>query len=422
MSDQPLPLDELRRIDAADVYKDERRAGRLVRDGEDVVFSYLPEYLADPDAPPLARTLPLAADPVRTPAGAVPPFFAGLLPEGARLRAVVSGTRTSEDDHLTLLIAVGADTIGDVRAFPAGAAPVAPAATVSEEEIGSVLLPEVFARAISPEPLDLERVALPGVQAKVSASMLSAPVVTSAGPAILKLNPERDYPRLVENEHFFLSMAADCGLVVPEHRLVTDREGNPGLLVARFDRVVGAGPARRLAQEDGCQLLGAYPAAKYRLKTERIAAAVAETAEGGQGSAPLALRQVLRLVAFSYVIGNGDLHAKNFSARQSPTGIWEASPAYDLVSTQPYLGWRDPMALDLYGRANRLDRRHLIESGARLGLPERAVTRLLDQVVQGARPWVDRIDRIGLDDRATELLDAFLRRRLAEVGGDGVPG
>lgn len=421
MTDQP-PLDELRRIDAADVYKDERPAGRLVRDGEDIVFSYRPDYLADPGAAPLARTLPCSGGPVRTPAGAVPPFFAGLLPEGARLRAVVSGTRTSEDDHLTLLIAVGADTVGDVRVFPAGADPVAPAATVSEEQIGSLRLSDVFARAISPAPLELERVALPGVQAKVSAAMLSAPVLTATGPAILKLNPERDYPRLVENEHFFLLAAADCGLVVPEHRLVTDRDGNPGLLVARFDRVATAtGSVGRLAQEDGCQLLGAYPAAKYRLKTERIAAAVSDTAEAGLGSGPLALRQVLLLVVFSYVIGNGDLHAKNFSARQSPAGTWEASPAYDLVSTQPYLGWRDPMALDLYGRANRLDRRHLVESGARLGLPERAVTRLIDQVVQGVRPWADRVDRIGFGERATELLGAFLRRRLAEVSGDRLP-
>lgn len=72
MTTQPPPLDELRRIDAADVYKDERPAGRLVRDGENIVFSYRPDYLADPGAAPLARTLPRSADPVRTPAGAVP--------------------------------------------------------------------------------------------------------------------------------------------------------------------------------------------------------------------------------------------------------------------------------------------------------------------------------------------------------------
>jgi hypothetical protein len=57
MADQPQ-LDELRRSTAADVWKSDRPAGRLVRDGQDVVFSYRADYLADP-GPAVARTLPL---------------------------------------------------------------------------------------------------------------------------------------------------------------------------------------------------------------------------------------------------------------------------------------------------------------------------------------------------------------------------
>jgi serine/threonine-protein kinase HipA len=144
---------------------------------------------------------------------------------------------------------------------------------------------------------------------------------------------------------------------------------------------------------------------------------VAAAAEDGYGSAPLALREVLLLVAFSYLIGNGDLHAKNFSAAARTDGTREASPVYDLVSTQPYPGWRDPMALDLYGRANRLDRRHLVDSGGRLGLPARAVNRLLDQLVERAAPWVDRVGEIGMQERTTQLLADLLRRRIADVGG-----
>lgn len=410
-----MPLDEIRRVDVADVHKGARLAGRLRRVGDAVEFAYTDDYLDDPAAPPVAWTLPRRREPVVTPAGAVPPFFAGLLPEGARLRAVVSGTRTSADDHLTLLLAVGSDVIGDVRVTPAGTAPADPPVSLTEDAIADADLPAVFARAVSPDPVDLERIALPGVQEKVSAAMVSTPLTTSTGPAILKLDPPRGYPRLVDNEHFFLTMARDCGLTVPEHRLVVDRHGNRGLLVRRFDRVADGGPVRRLAQEDGCQLLGSYPAAKYRLKTERIAREIALVTETGGGSAPLALRTVMLLVVFSYVIGNGDLHAKNFSARLSPGGRWEASPAYDLVSTQPYLGWRDPMALDLFGRANRLTRAHLVESAERLGLPARAMNGIVDSVADRAPGWAERVGEIGLPDRQTELLAEFVRRRAGEV-------
>ncbi|UNC00395.1 HipA N-terminal domain-containing protein [Mycolicibacterium boenickei] len=39
--------------------------------------------------------------------------FAGLLPEGVQLGVVTTLTKTSADDHLTLLLAIGADTIGN---------------------------------------------------------------------------------------------------------------------------------------------------------------------------------------------------------------------------------------------------------------------------------------------------------------------
>jgi serine/threonine-protein kinase HipA len=56
----------------------------------------------------------------------VPPFFAGLLPEGARLVALITRLKTSAADEFSLLVAVGGDTIGDVRVLPEGAAPEEP--------------------------------------------------------------------------------------------------------------------------------------------------------------------------------------------------------------------------------------------------------------------------------------------------------
>lgn len=412
-------IDDLRAVNHADVYQCDRLVGSLLRDGDRITFGYHADYLADERARAVAHTLPRTSEPTVATGGSVPPFFAGLLPEGVRLRAIVLGTRTSEDDHLTLLLAVGQDAIGDVRIVPAGEPPTAPKPLFDDERAASIDLAELFARATATDPGALDRVALPGVQVKVSAQLISTPVVTARGPAILKLNPAQGYPRLVHNEHFFLTMAADCGLVIPPHRLVHDRRGQSGLLVTRFDRTrERSGAVRMLAQEDACQLLGAYPASKYRLKTEQIARALADVVEEGDGSRQLALRRVLELVAFSYLIGNGDLHGKNFSVRQSPAGFWELTPAYDLVTTQPYLSWRDPMALTLYGRANRLNRAHLVESAERLGLPRPAATAALDRICDSASPHIDRLGEIGFDTTATERLADLMRERLAELRGD----
>ncbi|MFZ0835042.1 MAG: HipA domain-containing protein, partial [Mycobacterium sp.] len=249
-------------------------------------------------------------------------------------------------------------------------------------------------------------VGLAGVQPKVSAAMLSVPTQTRSGPAILKLNPVQ-YPLLVENEHFFMTMAAACGLRVATTSLLHDAEGRSALLVSRFDR----DGAMRIAQEDACQVAGIYPASKYRINAETAITALADACGRGGGSTVAAVLELLKIVVFSWLIGNGDLHGKNLSI-YNPSGVWQPTPAYDLLSTQPYLRWRDPMALNLYGRANRLTRADFVDAGEHLGVRARATARAIDAIVDAAQAWPDRCGEIGFDDRQTALLASMLHTRI----------
>ena len=101
------------------MYKRGRLAARLTRVDGGVQFAYLPEYL-DEAGPAVASTLALDDRPVVTARGAVPPFFAGLLPEGRRLTNLRRAVKTSADDDLSLLVAVGGDPVGDVQVLPRG--------------------------------------------------------------------------------------------------------------------------------------------------------------------------------------------------------------------------------------------------------------------------------------------------------------
>lgn len=236
--------------------------------------------------------------------------------------------------------------------------------------------------------------------------MLSARTQTRTGPAILKLNPAQ-FPRLVENEHFFMTMAAACGLRTASTTLLHDANGRSALLVTRFDRAAG----KRIQQEDACQVADIYPASKYRITTETALTALAEACARGAGSKIAALAELFKTVVFSWLIGNGDLHGKNLSI-YNPDGIWQPTPAYDLLCTQPYAGWRDPMALNLYGRANKLGRKHFLEAGDRLGLRQRALTTMIDGLVDSAQIWPDRCGEIGFQARQTDRLAKMLRTRI----------
>lgn len=401
---------DLREMTAADVYLGDEPVASLRRVGDDVIFEYNSNVSGN-GRPVRARSvawslLLTGAYPRTTTGGAVPPFFAGLLPEGVRLGVVVSSTKTSPDDHFTLLLAIGADTTGNVRVVPAGTRP---------PERAPMFVPErdkdfrvVFERLTG--SVDADPRGLAGVQPKVSAATWTTPARTSSGPAILKLNPAEGFPRLVENEHFFMRMAAGCGLRVPKTQLLRDEHGHSALLVSRFDRDKDV----RIAQEDACQVADLYPASKYRIKTETAITVLADACASGGGSRAAAALELLKTVAFSWLIGNGDLHGKNLSI-YAPNGLWQPTPAYDLLTTQPYVGWKDPMALRLYGRANKLTRSDFVDASTRLGVRERATTRMLDSMIDAANEWPDRCEEIGFSTRQTELLSDLLQRRIKSL-------
>ena len=399
-------LQDLRAVERASVFKGGAPAGSLERRRDAVVFAYDDGYLRG-EGPPVATTLPLSSEPVVThAAGALPPFFSGLLPEGRRLSALRAAVKTSADDELTLLLAVGGETVGDVQVLPEGEEPgdVEPRVTVGEWS--EVRFADLFRASVGGGE-GIDRVAIPGVQDKVSARMIDVPVARQNARFVLKLDPP-EFPHLVANEAFFLAAARRSGLECADAEVVFDAEGAPGLLVRRFDRVVDAsGDMTMLAQEDGCQVLARYPADKYRLTTEAVVRGLARVCR----AAPVAALALIKQVAFAYLSCNGDAHAKNFSVRRLPEGEWRVTPAYDLPSSYPY--GDTTMALSINDR-NREDigRADFVALGRAVGVPSRAVERALDELNERVDLWIDELATLPFDEgRLHKLRRAVQYRR-----------
>jgi len=392
----------------ADVWKGTERVGELTRTEHGAGFRYLAEYAAPHAGDPsraVAFSLPVRTEVYEVFGTNLHTYFAGLLPEGLRLKALVRALKTSEDDLFSLLLASGADAVGDVAIAAKGATPVeqAPVADTGK-------LADVSFRALLDESLRYEAdggdVAIAGVQPKVSAAMISFPVraLHKKRAHILKLSPP-EFPRLVENEHFFMRIAKTLGLEVAETRIVHDRTGEAGLLVDRFDRVPdGAGVMRKLHQEDACQLLDRYPADKYRVSLSDVSSALEVC------SAPVAERlKLLRLQALSYAIANGDMHGKNVSVR-TVDGRVALTPTYDMLSTLPY-GDRS-LALSMEGRDDKLRASHFVAFGERVGVRRAATERMLSTLCNGLTPWLGKLTDIGLDTRHTAHLERVMAQRL----------
>jgi serine/threonine-protein kinase HipA len=389
---------------SADVFKNRTLAAHLERTPSGVEFGYLSDYV-DANGPPIASTLPLTRDRMLLRSGAVPPFFAGLLPEGRRLTALRSAVKTSADDELSLLLAVGSDTIGDVQVVATG--------TAQKDNSDALTIAGSFDEVSFPELLGATGIRvtprLAGVQDKLSTAMISVPIARQNARFILKLNPPEN-PYLVENEAFFLELARRNRMPTSESTIVRDRDGVPGLLVTRFDRVWNGGRIGMLAVEDACQAMGLWPADKYTPSMEDAAAAIlALTA-----ARPVAAQELLRQLTFAWLTGNGDLHAKNIAVLDSPNVGPRVSPAFDLPST---LFYEDTtLALTVGGR-DTLSSARLIGFADQLRLPRTAARRTIARALEATSELAEQLvaRQLPFSRRLTDKVARQLATRHREI-------
>ncbi|MBL8940228.1 MAG: HipA domain-containing protein, partial [Archangium sp.] len=162
-------------------------------------------------------------------------------------------------------------------------------------------------------------------------------------------------------------------------------------------------------QEDACQLLDRYPADKYRVSINDVAKAFERFA-----AAPtVEVLRLIELVAFSFVIGNGDLHGKNISLLGDEA--LQLSPAYDLLSTRPFGDLQ--LALKIDGRNDKVTRKHFIDFGTRFRVTARAVQLKLDALVSGVRKAMSQLDELGLEPKRERQLRELMTLRLAALDG-----
>lgn len=347
-----MDFESLKNVSTADVFKNGEHAGQLARQDNGLVeFRYQDGY----SGPNIATTLPQTElnEPIITPSGSLPPFFSGLLPEGHRLTLLKRAAKTSFDDELTLLLAIGEDTPGNVQIVPAGREPhgVTPELDLNSDEMDFRTITE-----------RVDRTGLPGVQNKASASMINTPVSVKGQAGILKIDPPEN-PHLVHNEALHLTHARSLGIPVNDFSVVHDSAEIPGLLVRRFDRTPDG---QRLAMEDAGQVMGIIPGNKYAVNTEDVIAGLSKNTQ-----APMVAKRNLYLqFMFAWLSGNGDLHAKNVAILQNLSGEWAVSPVYDIPCTALYRDFT--LALPVAGRVKNLRKRHWEECADSIGLPQSA--------------------------------------------------
>ncbi len=353
----------------------------------------------------IATTIPFESLPLELPYENFPNFFLNMLPEGSRLAALMNTSHVSKDDPLGLLLAAQGEPPGNTLLQQDEEA--TPERRV-EPQWDNVLKEGDFTWSqLTTDLLKNAQVdAISGVQDKVSRGSLTVPLTRTHAAQILKM-PTGSYPLIAENEFYTMNLARKCGFEVSRMKLVHDGEGQAAFAIERFDRVTRRGRVtERFHLEDGCQLMDEPPGRKYDVRLQDLA----ERMMTWCTSRSQTLAELGSLIAFSYILGNADLHAKNISLMWR-LGICDLSPAYDLLTTLPYRDHPEQMALQLYGRDNRLRLRDVLELARNNDVRSEALAIVVRKRLAPIPREIQNFGVVGFDEKTTEYVIGEVLRR-----------
>ena len=255
-------------------------------------------------------------------------------------------------------------------------------------------------------------VAVPGVQPKLSLGLIREGAkkeghrLTIMG--VLKGNyilkpPSLSYPEMPENEDLTMHLATLCGLQVAAHSLIRLQSGELAYITKRMDRAVGGG---KFHQIDMMQITESYD--KYRSSVEKVGKAVRTYSSNTQ----LDLLRLFEGVVFSFLIGNNDMHLKNYSLLLKE-GRWELTPFYDLLNVHLVLPTdTEESALTINAKKQRLKREDFVALGINFGLKPKQVTATFERFLKREEAVVKLIEQSFLSQPKQIQYINLWRRRL----------
>ena len=336
------------------------------------------------------------------------PFFSNLLPEETMRNYLAERAGVNPAREFFLLWVLGQDLAGAITVEPAD---------------GEALPPNVHQGIEDKTKIDAPmRFSLAGVQLKFSAVQqanggLTIPATGKGGSWIVKL-PSSRFDAVPENEYSMMELARLLGMDVPETQLLSinqianipDGIGKFGdafknaqaFVIKRFDR---AGD-QAVHIEDFAQVFGVYPQDKYKKASMRNIAQVIGI-EGQNED----IAEFTRRLVFNTLIGNADMHLKNWSVIYKDKRAASIAPAYDFVSTIPYIP--DDSASLKVSRSKKFSDFTLDELShlaAKAMLPEKLVLDTAKQTVAGFHEiWAKEKAHLPLTKSMIEAIETHLR-------------
>lgn len=259
------------------------------------------------------------------------------------------------------------------------------------------------------------KLAIPGVQPKLSLKVEGKEVkrltvIGSLGGSYIMKPQSPDYPELPENEDLCMRLARICGIPTAVHGLLPTAEGQLAYVTRRFDRHKN----KKIAVEDLCQLSNLMTEQKYRASHESLGKVIRSfSSVPGED-----ILKFFELVLFSFIIGNNDMHLKNFSMlTEDPTHV-VLSPAYDLLSVRLVVPEKDDhedLALTLNGKKSKIHHMDFKKFAETLLIPEKVFSRVFLRFTEKKNEMFKLVEQSFLSEDSKTRLKAIIDSRFKRL-------
>lgn len=257
------------------------------------------------------------------------------------------------------------------------------------------------------------KISIQGMQPKLSVKLNVAKeqfeLVEKGGTFIFK-PPHHIYEELPQNEDLTMRLAKEVKLEVPLHGMIYNADGMFTYFIKRFDRLPRG---RKVAIEDFSQLMGFSRDIKYDSSMEKLIPVIEKHC-----TFPLLEKiKFFRLTIFNFLVGNEDMHLKNFSLIRRADKI-ELSPVYDLLNSS--IALKNPIeeiALPIRGKKSKLSHADFFEyfGRERLHLSEEILKEEKGRFKNGYPIWKKLVQESFLSQKlCTRYLD-LLQDRFARL-------
>lgn len=255
---------------------------------------------------------------------------------------------------------------------------------------------------------------VPGVQKKLSLHLSSDnnnPRLTLVNyPTGYILKPQvKEFECLPEAEQLVMCMADATGISTVPHALIKSGD-NLAYITKRIDRIFGKTDIKMLAMEDFCQLDLRVTADKYKGSYERCAKVIGRySSQIGLDMAELFMRLV-----FSFVVGNSDMHLKNFSLIETDesSNTYILSPAYDLLPVNVIMPEdTEEFALALNGKKTHIRKKDFFVFAEECGISKASAEKMIAKIVSMKPKYIDMCNGSLLPDHLKERFAQLIEQR-----------